>query len=171
VGQRILIPQSTGAVRRPGSEAQNKSKGATMRKSMTIAVAVILLAAVLPATAQVAGTWQGNGTGSCSPPSGMIHPWQYWEGFIGNDELVFEGTWEEEDGSSHGSFSGHLAPFSTPETVIFQGYWTLDSEEFSCIGGNFTMTFYYLEDECNGTWTSVWPAALPCTMWGKKIQD
>ncbi|MBN2379645.1 hypothetical protein JXM67_07585 [candidate division WOR-3 bacterium] len=141
-----------------------------MRKSLLIALTVILLAGALPATAQVAGTWAGEGSGSCYPPSGIvIHPWQTWKGEIPNTEQTFTGRWRDEDGN-HGSFFGRLAPFSTPETVIYQGYWTLETPAGISKGGEFTMTFYFLEGECKGAWTSIWPSpGLPGKMWGKKV--
>jgi hypothetical protein len=141
-----------------------------LKKIILTGLAVILVVGAAPAAAQVAGTWAGEGTGSCSPPSGiLLHPWQNWKGEIPNTEDVFTGEWWDADGNQ-GSFFGKLAPFSTPDTKIYQGLWTLDDPSgFSCIGGKFTMLFYYLEDECEGTWNSVWPSGLPCKMWGKKV--
>lgn len=140
------------------------------KKITLTALAVIFVAGAAPAFAQVAGTWAGEGEGSCSPPSGIvIYPWQNWKGEIPDSEKKFTGEWWDEDGNQ-GSFFGELAPYATPETVIFQGIWTLDDPSgFSCIGGKFTMNFYFNEDECEGTWNSGWPSGLPCTMWGEKV--
>lgn len=138
-------------------------------KKLIVVLGVVLLAAASPVLAQLAGTWAGEGTGSCSPRPGLvIYPWQNWKGEISEDEDVFEGEWRDEDGN-RGSFFGEPAPFSTPESKIYQGYWTWETPDGLYKGGEFKMTFFFLEDVCEGTWNSIWPSGLPCTMWGEKI--
>jgi hypothetical protein len=140
-----------------------------LKRVILTALAVILVVGATPAAAQLVGTWAGEGTGCCSPnPWIVIYPWQNWKGEIPEDEDVFKGEWWDADGN-HGSFFGKPAPFSTPESKIYQGYWTWEPSSGIYKGGEFTMTFYFLEGECKGTWNSIWPSGLPCRMWGKKV--
>jgi hypothetical protein len=145
------------AVKPPPLNKNNK--GATMRKSLTIAVAAILLAAALPATAQIAGDWMGIGDGVCSPPPSYpqnipIYAWQNWEGSIPNTEDVFSGTWYDANGR-HGEFRGKMIMSSITE-VLCRGTWTwIDDSVDPPVKykmGRFWMRFHKINLSCVGEW-------------------
>lgn len=141
-----------------------------MRKLLLVALAATLIIGATPALAQLSGTWAGTGKGAAYPPSGeIIYPWQNWQGEIPNSEDSFSGEWWDADGN-HGKFYGKLAPYCTPETIVFKGYWTWETMAGIVKAGEFVMDFYFLEDYCEGTWTSIWPSpGIPGTMKGKKV--
>jgi len=140
------------------------------KKTILTALAVILLLAATPAFAQLAGTWAGVGAGSAHPPGTVIYPWQEWKGFIPDSEDAFYGEWCDADGN-HGKFKGKLVPSPIPEERHFKGYWTWDDpSSVSKKAGDFHMVFYFLEDYCKGTWTSIWPSpGFPGIMKGEKV--
>ncbi|TKJ43647.1 hypothetical protein CEE36_02895 [candidate division TA06 bacterium B3_TA06] len=143
----------------------------TPKKILLTGLAVILLLGATPLAAQIAGRWEGTGTGEAYPPCHPpIHPWQIWMGEIPLTQDVFTGEWCDAD-CNHGTFKGEIAPFSTPEEAYCEGYWTWDDPSSpSIIVGHFKMTFYILEGICEGTWTSIWPSPSgPGTMKGWKI--
>ncbi len=130
------------------------------RKLLVAALAAAVLLAASPAFAHLSGAWEGTGTGYCYPRSSIIiYPWQDWQGQIPNAANSFTGTWNDALGN-HGTFKGSPAP-SIPEIAVFKGTWTwFDPDGSSTIpvyGGDFTMTFYILDDTCAGTWTTIWP--------------
>jgi len=143
----------------------------TPKKILLTALAVILLLGATPLAAQIAGVWEGTGKGAAYPPCHLpIYPWQKWIGEIPNSEDVFFGEWKDTL-DNHGRFEGKPAPYSTPDAKVFKGYWTWETPEGIFKGGEFTMTFYFLEGECKGTWTSIWPSpGLPGKMWGRKVE-
>lgn len=145
-----------------------------MRKVLPIVLAVVLLLAATPAFAQLAGTWAGEGTGSCCPrPGTVIYPWQTWKGFIPDEENVFTGEWYDADGN-RGIFKGEIEFSPIPEIAYARGAWywydPLGPANRPIYGGDFKMTFYFLEDECKGEWTTIWPSpSARGTMKGKKV--
>ena len=143
------------------------------KKLILAALAVVLLLGAAPLAAQIAGTWEGTGRGSCYPhPSTVIYPWQTWVGEIPNSEDVFSGEWRDSEGN-HGIFKGEIE-WTSVIVAICNGSWywfdpTGPSHE-PVYGGDFEMKFYVLEEICEGTWTSIWPSpGMPGTMRGWKI--
>ncbi|MBN2379652.1 hypothetical protein JXM67_07620 [candidate division WOR-3 bacterium] len=144
-----------------------------MRKTILAVVALTILIAATPVSAQLFGTWAGIGYGNCHPPGTTIYPWQTWEGKVyvpeTGDIPVFEGKWKDADGNL-GKFKGKMVPSPIPEERHFKGYWTWETMAGIAKGGEFHMVFYFLEGECTGTWTSIWPSSsIVGTMKGKKV--
>jgi len=140
------------------------------KKILLTGLAVILLLGATPLAAQLAGVWEGTGTGAAYPPCHLpIHPWQNWIGEIPNSQDVFFGEWWDAD-CNHGTFKGEIEWTSITEAYC-EGYWTWDDPSApSIVAGDFEMTFYILEGICEGTWTSIWPSPSdPGTMKGWKV--
>lgn len=147
-----------------------------MKKLILGALTLVLLLGATPAVAQLAGTWEGTGTGSCpnpfpTPPE-SICPWQTWRGEVSEDDQTFSGTWRDYPGS-HGTFRGE-ATLSTPEEVVFVGTWTAIYDDPSGLSvilnmGTFTMHFRYTSRECEGRWWT-YDNEHDGTMRGRKVQ-
>ncbi|NLI98709.1 hypothetical protein GX441_08645 [bacterium] len=143
-------------------------------RRIAIALSVFFALGAASLNAQLSGTWKGSGTGSCIPHPGIvIYPWQEWKGEIPDAEDVFSGEWRD-SGGNHGTFKGTPLPSPIPEERRFSGEWTwLDPTVPSTqpvVGGKFSMTFYFLEGYCKGTWSSVWPSASARgTMKGERV--
>ncbi|TET23358.1 MAG: hypothetical protein E3J71_03070 [Candidatus Stahlbacteria bacterium] len=142
------------------------------KKLILAVLAVILLLGATPAFAQLAGNWEGTGTGYCYPRNNfVIYPWQEWEGEIPLTQDVFTGEWRDSN-LSHGTFEGEILWIST-DVAVCNGEWTWydpTGSDDPVYGGDFEMKFYVYERECTGTWTSIWPSpGLPGTMRGRKI--
>ncbi len=145
------------------------------KKLILAVLAVILLLGATPAFAQLAGTWEGTGTGCCSPhPGTVIYPWQTWKGEIPNSQDVFIGEWWDAD-DNHGTFKGEVEFSVIPELAYAEGEWTwydpTGPSNEPVYGGDFEMTFYILEKRCEGIWTSIWPSpSEQGTMRGRKVE-
>lgn len=143
-------------------------------KALLVALLLVLALGATTASAQIAGTWKGTGTGDAYPYSSVvIHPWQSWKGEIPNSQDVFTGDWYDADGN-HGTFRGTPVP-SIPEVVVFKGswYWFDPASPSSRprYGGDFEMTFHFMEGYyCEGIWTTIWPSSSDQgTMRGRKV--
>jgi hypothetical protein len=143
-------------------------------KALLITLVLVLALGATPAFAQIAGTWEGTGRGSCSPhPGVLIYPWQTWKGEIPSTEDVFSGEWWDSDGN-HGIFKGEIDWVSIT-VAICKGRWywydpTGPSAE-PIYGGDFEMKFYVFEEYCEGIWTSIWPSpSEQGTMRGRKVE-
>ncbi len=133
-----------------------------MRKILLTAFAAILVLAAVPLTAQVAGSWQGEGEGVCSPPPFWptdipIYAWQKWSGDIPDSEDSFKGEWHDETGK-FGYFSGQLIASSITE-VYCEGTWTwvynpdVDPPQ-EYVMGPFSMWFHKTKLTCHGKWST-----------------
>jgi hypothetical protein len=143
------------------------------KKLLLTALAVVLLLGAAPLAAQIAGTWEGTGRGSCYPyPSTVIYPWQEWKGEIPNSEDAFSGEWWDAN-DNHGTFEGEILWIST-DVAICNGEWTWydpTGSDDPVYGGDFEMKFYVYERECTGTWTTIWPSpSEQGTMRGWKVE-
>jgi hypothetical protein len=171
-GEWFFSPSSPGVMKgkRTGdrmrgmsfSSPNPKNIGATMRKSLTIALAVILLAGAVPAVAQINGNWAGTGKGACSPPpvgpnDFAIYAWQSWKGVI--EGGAFYGKWEDKSGN-YGNFKGEIIWVSQTEAYA-EGRWTWiyatpdQIKEYDM--GEFSMKFVHFPVEtpyCWGKWHS-----------------
>jgi hypothetical protein len=144
------------------------------KKLLITALAVILLAGATPLAAELDGTWEGNGEGSCETPTGIIiYPWETWYGDVLNG--AFDGNWEDPDGN-YGTFHGGIIFFyisvEPPSYTMAhcEGTWTWmspDGLEPIEMGG-FSMEFNLGLEICDGEW---WPysGAEGGTMWGWRI--
>lgn len=133
-----------------------------MRKILLTALAAILVLAAVPLTAQVAGTWKGEGDGVCSPPPFWptdipIYAWQSWIGEIPDSENSFEGEWHDETGK-FGHFYGQIL-LETPTEVCCKGEWTWvygpdtdPPQEYTM--GPFWMKFHKINLTCYGEWST-----------------
>jgi hypothetical protein len=138
-----------------------------MRKSILIALAVVLLMGATPALAELNGDWAGTGRGACSPPVGPddfpIYAWQSWKGVIEDSEdediKVFYGKWEDKTGN-YGNFKGKIIWMSQTNAYC-EGKWTwydtsvLPHKEI--VMGKFSMKFTHFPVEtpyCSGEWVS-----------------
>lgn len=142
-------------------------------RTLTLILSAIILFAATPITAQLAGTWAGEGTGNAYPPSGeTIHPWQNWKGDIPATEDSFKGDWWDADGHI-GTFQGKQVPSPIPEERVFQGTWVwIEPSGISAKSGDFEMHFFFIEGTCKGTWTSIWPSSISGgTMKGERVDD
>jgi hypothetical protein len=142
-------------------------------KALLISLVLVLALGATPAFAQIAGNWQGTGTGCCYPHSGtVIYPWQHWIGEIPNSEDVFSGEWKDSL-DNHGTFESEIFWVSTT-LAIARGSWTwydpAGPSHEPVYGGDFQMKFYVCERTCTGTWTSIWPSPEPGTMRGWKVE-
>ena len=145
------------------------------KKLLIAALAVILLIGATPLFADLEGTWEGNGEGSCETPTGIIiYPWETWNGDVLNG--AFDGNWEDPDGN-HGTFHGGITSFFTtvPPSYTFagcEGTWTwIDPSGLEPIElGSFWMTFNVDLDICWGEWLP-YTNAQGGTMWGWRIGD
>jgi hypothetical protein len=145
------------------------------KKLLIAALAVIFLAGATPTAAQIAGTWEGTGRGSCYPhPGTVIYPWQKWGGEIPNSQDVFFGEWKDTL-DNRGIFKGEVEFSPIPEVAYARGAWywydpTSPSAQ-PVYGGDFEMTFHILEERCEGIWTSIWPSPSEHgTMRGRKVE-
>jgi len=144
------------------------------KKTILIALAVILLLGATPAFAQLAGTWVGKGAGSCCPyPGTTIYPWQEWKGEIPDSQDAFKGKWCDEQGNK-GIFKGEIDWISITEAVCKGSWYWYDPAGISAkpvYGGDFKMTFYVFGGDCKGKWTSIWPSPSAVgTMKGYKVE-
>ena len=140
------------------------------KKILLTGLVVILLLGATPLSAQLAGTWEGIGTGEAHPPCHLpIYPWQDWIGEIPNSEDVFSGEWKDSL-ENRGTFEGEITISSVTQAYC-EGYWTWDDPSApSIIAGEFEMIFYIYEERCEGTWTCIWPSpGLPGTIRGWKV--
>ena len=147
------------------------------KKLLIAALAVIFLAGATPLTAQLAGTWAGEGEGWCPfpvpYPSEYMKPWQNWKGFIPNSEDVFTGEWWDGD-NKRGNFKGEII-FISPEDAYCKGEWTWLDERFypprEYYMGPFSMKFKLVEKlYCYGEWQGHLPSGIYSgTMEGKKV--
>jgi hypothetical protein len=149
-----------------------------MRKVLiAVFIAAIALAAA-PLSAQLYGTWAGQGSGVCYPrPDTPIYPWQNWKGKVYTspyqDAPVFEGTWSDDSGN-YGTFRGSVYFPPIEEQAIADGEWTwfdpLSMRPGPTPGGKFTMNFAILAGNCNGNWFTEWPSPGEVgTMKGEKV--
>lgn len=133
-----------------------------MRKILMTALAVIVALSAAPLSAQVAGTWMGEGKGVCSPPPFWptdipIYAWQKWTGEIPDSENSFKGEWHDETGK-FGHFSGKIIAESINE-VYCEGKWTWvygpdtdPPQEY--VMGPFKMWFHKEKLICHGEWST-----------------
>lgn len=146
-----------------------------MKLSKTILVALILAIGATSAFAQLSGTWKGTGTGFCYPRNSVvIYPWHEWKGEIPNSQDVFEGEWWDHLGN-HGTFKGEVEFSPIPEIATAKGSWywydPLGPASRPKYGGDFEMTFWFLEGKCEGTWTTIWPSPGAIgTMEGERVE-
>lgn len=147
-----------------------------MKLSKIVAMAAVLVLALgaTSAFAQLAGIWEGTGTGNAYPhPGVVIYPWQNWKGEIPNSQDVFTGEWYDANGN-HGIFKGEVEFSPIPEIAYAKGAWywydPLGPSTQPVYGGDFEMTFYYLDGRCNGIWNTIWPStSAQGTMKGWKV--
>lgn len=141
-----------------------------MRKLLLSALAAMLIIGATPAFAQIAGPWEGTGTGICQPPfpspSKAMGPWRVWTGEIPDDESTFSGDWHD-DWGFHGTFYGENIA-GTPDEAIFTGTWTVIDDNSGDIYemGTFYMHFPYAGKACHGEWWIYTAAAPRGTMTG-----
>jgi hypothetical protein len=141
-------------------------------KKLIIALAVILALGATPLAAQIAGTWEGTGRGSCYPhPGTVIYPWQNWTGEIPLTQDVFSGEWWDAN-DNHGIFKGEIEWTSVIVAICNGSWYWFDPTGTAepVYGGDFEMKFYVCERTCTGTWTSIWPSPEPGTMKGWKVE-
>lgn len=147
----------------------------TINRFILGVVVVVFLLGATPGLAQLAGTWEGTGTGSCpnpfpTPPESMC-PWRNWSGEIPDEEDVFKGQWRDHIGF-HGTFKGRLL-LGTPEYVLCRGEWTAIDDSVDpprvYIMGGFQMRFYYESETCRGRWWLYDSDQYHGTMEGRKI--
>jgi hypothetical protein len=150
-----------------------------MRKILPILAILVVLIGAAPLSAQLIGTWAGEGKGFCYPKPEVdivIYPWQNWKGEVyytdETDKPVFEGEWYDADGY-HGTFFGKMYPTPIEEYYLFKGEWTwfdpASKTAKPVVGGKFEMKFHFLVGTCNGFWDTEWPSPVEQgTMWGKK---
>jgi hypothetical protein len=157
-------------------ENMNKTK-----KIAIIAVAVVMLAAALPVQADLYGKWAGTGKGYCFPNnsySSIIYPWNVWEGEVyispEQEAPIFEGVWVDELGN-HGIFKGNVHFPPIEEIAVAEGAWywfdPTGPANVPVYGGDFEMTFHFLEDYCKGIWTTHWPSPSEVGTMEGKYQD
>ena len=145
-----------------------------MKLSKTIIITLVLVIGATSAFAQLAGVWEGTGTGNAYPyPGVVIYPWQTWKGEIPLTQDVFTGEWYDDLGN-HGIFKGVVEFSSIPEIAYAKGAWywydPTGPANQPVYGGKFEMTFWFLEERCEGTWNSIWPSpGPPGTMTGWKV--
>ncbi|MBN2379653.1 hypothetical protein JXM67_07625 [candidate division WOR-3 bacterium] len=144
-----------------------------MRKTILAVVALLLLIAATPVSAQIAGTWEGKGLGSCYPhPGTIIYPWQKWTGEIPNSQDVFKGDWWDQLGNK-GIFKGEIDWVSITVAICKGSWYWYDPAGVSAkpvYGGDFKMTFYVFAGDCNGEWYTDWPSpGVVGTMKGYKV--
>lgn len=129
-----------------------------MRKLFLIALSSPVVSGATPALTQIAGSWEGTGTGSCPPPfsspSRAINPWLDWRGVTSTDEDVFSGKWQDALGF-YGTFCGETT-IGNPEEVCFTGIiWTvIDPYGNVYEMGTFHMHFPYTSRVCHGEWVT-----------------
>jgi hypothetical protein len=146
-----------------------------LKKILPALVAACVLLGATPALAQVAGVWQGEGSGNAYPhPGTVIYPWQNWKGEIPNTQDEFTGVWYDGLGN-HGIFKGEVEFSPIPEIALAKGAWywydPLGPSSQPVYGGKFEMTFYFLADYCKGTWTTIWPStSAQGTMKGERVE-
>lgn len=129
-----------------------------MRKIISTALAAVFILSAAPLAAQIAGSWEGTGTGNCPNPTSnpveTMRPWNTWSGEIPDDEATFSGEWHDPAGV-HGTFIGE-AMIGTPDEVVFVGTWNaiddLVDPPVIYEMGTFTMHFKYASRECDGKW-------------------
>jgi hypothetical protein len=130
------------------------------KKIIFTALAVMLLVGATPAFAQIAGNWEGTGSGCCYPYEGIaIYPWQSWQGEIPNAQNVFNGEWSDESGNQ-GTFRSRILWISVT-TAIASGSWYWYDPAGAAdpvYGGDFKMKFQTSSEGCSGTWTTIWPS-------------
>ncbi|MBN2379649.1 hypothetical protein JXM67_07605 [candidate division WOR-3 bacterium] len=136
---------------------------------------LLILLGASPALAQLAGTWEGAGTGNCpnpfpTPPESMC-PWHRWTGEISDEENAFKGEWRDYIGF-RGTFRGRLI-LSTPEYAVCRGEWTAIDDSVDppivLVMGVFQMNFYYESETCRGKWWLYDSDQFHGTMEGRKI--
>jgi len=143
------------------------------KKTILIALAVILLLGATPAFAQWwVGDWKGEGTGRCYDGIVKMYPWQSWKGEI----LLatygeFKGKWEDNITSTDGIF--YLEYINHSSTLVnFKGYWKwYDSLGNLIYGGPAKMTLYNsVVDYGYGAWDATYfpPDPIPREMKGEK---
>jgi hypothetical protein len=143
------------------------------RKILVAVAALLILSALTPAFAQLAGTWEGEGKGCCYPRNSVIiYPWQSWKGQIPNTEDVFIGEWYDVNGE-HGIFKSEVTWVSLT-TAVAKGSWywydPLGPSAQPVYGGDFKMTFYVYDQDCGGEWWTHWPSPSAVgTMKGYKV--
>jgi hypothetical protein len=143
------------------------------RKIILIALVSIMLAGATPALAQLAGTWTGSGTGTCTPPSppfpaAVLQPWFNWIGTIPATLTSFTGTWT--DGPHNGTFYSTSITIISSDIAIVNGRWTWYITPTTKVDiGNFQITFYCSNRVCNGSWASPYPTVPPRTIQGHHI--
>lgn len=144
-----------------------------MRKILLTAVAVTVMLGATPLFAQLAGVWEGTGTGNAYPhPGVVIYPWQNWQGEIPATQDVFTGEWYDSLGN-HGIFKGEVEFSPIPEIAYAKGSWYWYDPTGTAdpvYGGDFEMTFWFLNERCNGIWNTIWPSSSDRgTMKGYKV--
>lgn len=144
------------------------------QKKLFAVLAVVLIAAVSPALAQLNGTWAGEGEGVCSPPPDFtsdfpIYAWHNWKGVV-EEEAVFYGEWYDDCGNE-GTFKGEIV-FLTPEDAYCEGAWYMWDCRFDpprrIYMGKFSMKFKLEETICYGEWET-WYSNEGGTMKGEKV--
>ncbi|NLI98705.1 hypothetical protein GX441_08625 [bacterium] len=144
-----------------------------MRKLILAAITVLVLAAATPALAQLAGNWDGVGTGTCTPPSppfppAVLQPWSSWTGVIPPTEDSFTGTWT--DGAHNGRFYHTSITIISSDIAIIDGKWTwriTPTKEATM--GTFHIIFYCHNRVCSGSWASPHPTVPPRTIQGDAL--
>ncbi len=137
-----------------------------MRKVL-FATAFILLTAI-PVFAQLAGTWNGEGTGTCDFYGTLLRPWETWTGTIPATEDSFTGIWSDGLGNSGTFFNTNIEVISD-DIVVIEGRWTLTIPDGLKKLGTFKITFYTHNRVCYGEWDSPFPTVPPRTIYGKVV--
>lgn len=158
-----------------------------MRKISLSVAALFLIAGTSAAFAEYEGNFAGTGDGYCYPyESLIIYPFQTWQGQltlsqIQDEEWLFEGTWQDEEGN-HGTLKNCKLkyidyPYS-PYLWSYQAgswYWleTVNGVEIPRLGGFFSMFIYVAQvnNPVDGIWGTVcWPGSPPPSHFeGQKI--
>jgi hypothetical protein len=126
-----------------------------MRKILLAVLAAVLVIGAVPLTAQIAGPWEGTGTGICQPPfpspSKAMGPWREWSGEIPDDEATLSGQWHDAWGFQ-GSFYAE-STIGTPTEAVFTGTWNVFAPDGTVYEmGTFYMHFPYAGRACHGEW-------------------
>jgi hypothetical protein len=137
-------------------------------KKLLLAAVVISIICFTPVSAQLAGDWIGNGSGSCDFYGTTLLPWQNWAGHIPASEDKFYGQWWDGLGNVGTFYDTNIIPISS-DIVIIEGRWFLLVESGKKYVGTFKMTFYTHNRVCEGEWDTSHPKVPPTTIQGHVI--